>query len=166
MKFKDKVWTNVEDDFLIKYYNNPDFKLSELALELNRSEGAVRSRCFKLGIKKVVETIPDGYKRCSICNDILPITNFSKNGKKVNGDIKYHSSCKICKKLRDSYLLEKKIKYKKRAKHKTCIVCNENKTSDNFNSKKDSSDLLHPYCKDCLRKKRLENNKLKFGGNI
>lgn len=41
--------------------------------------------------------IVDGKKRCSVCGNIKPVSEFNKNSSSNDG---YRSECKVCRKMR------------------------------------------------------------------
>ena len=65
-------------------------------------------------------------KKCKICGEVKPITDFYKNHSNKDG---YETLCKECRKARDK---AKRNAKKKSEVHKTFIICGKTKHSSKF----------------------------------
>ena len=72
-----KKWTDEEIQFLKFAYPNKDFTTKEIAEALNRSYESIRTRAKLLNINRYKENVPDGYKKCTKCENILPFSYFT-----------------------------------------------------------------------------------------
>ena len=97
-------WTDEEISFLKFAYPNKEFTMDEILKAFpNRSYHAIRFQARRLNLKRYSEPDPPkGYKRCSSCDTILPLSWFSKNKTKKYGK---HARCKVC----DARCFEKSI---------------------------------------------------------
>ena len=84
-------------------------------------------------------------KKCTDCNEILSLNNFSKNLSNRDG---IYGQCKSCR----------RIKRKRREKNhivcvssKTCKRCNSHKHSSEFVPNKSNKDGLNGWCKVCAK---------------
>lgn len=121
------------------------------------------------------ENVPDGYKYCSSCKQILPRSSFYNNKSNKDGCSSY---CKSCESMKASLKLarekedkrkeieDKKLlqKYTQDNKNTTfyCERCNENKSIDDY--------YLYVYdgrvtkiCKKCNKKNQISKKKKRKG---
>lgn len=91
-------------------------------------------------------------KLCRICGELKDVINFSKNNKMVDG---YRNECKFCSnKLYNNKEKRRELNLQKIVKidgMKTCRVCENEKTIDNFHLKRGTSDGHRNECKDCVK---------------
>lgn len=155
-----KKWSNEEIQFLKFAYPNKEFTREEIYKALEpRTKNAIHKKANQLGLKIYKEIIPEGFRRCCICRNILPFKDFRKNKNFKNG-ISY--DCKSCyKKYKKEY--DKKIKKiedivnedivnEDIVKVKKCIKCNVEKPLTQFTSNKKTKDGKTSYCKECRSK--------------
>lgn len=98
-------------------------------------------------------------KKCSICHEIKPITEFSNNGK-------FHLRvyCKKCQKgIANQYYQKIKIRNKDKVPYnntfKRCPKCGKLKkrTKENWNKQDIRKDGLRSYCKKCVKEKNIKS---------
>lgn len=86
-------------------------------------------------------------KKCSKCNQILPITEFNKTRKNADG----HAY--LCRKCASKYAKEHRAKKRANppeiAPFKTCYICQETLSSDEFGREYRNRDGLKSYCRKC-----------------
>jgi hypothetical protein len=82
----DKHWTRKQIELLKKGYIN-DIPFEQLTHSIGKTSEAIRMKAQRLGIKRPVEQLPEGYKRCPHCNEIKNINT---------GFYKGQSWCKSC----------------------------------------------------------------------
>ena len=89
-------WTEEEVVFLKFAYPNKDFTQEEILQALpNRTKEAIRQKAIELGLKPYTPPKPpQGYKKCSACGTILPLTFFHRDKKSKDG---LHCQCRICR---------------------------------------------------------------------
>ena len=110
MTAKRRNWTEEELNFLLFAYQSDYYTVDEIAQALDRPVYAIRSKAYSFSLKRPVkkDNLPDGYKRCSKCDTILPLDYFSKSSKGKNG---LRSECKFCvKKYKKIYDEKRKAK--------------------------------------------------------
>lgn len=116
--------------------------------------------------------IPRGFKRCTVCKEVLPLEDFPKNKRSKDG---FWHMCKKCNNKRNrKYQQAKKIeKYLKDSqttlttvKEKRCAGCGEVLPSEEFYKNHRNKDGLSYKCKKCLTKqsKEYQIEKLKERG--
>jgi hypothetical protein len=96
---------------------------------------------------------------CTICQQNLELSNFSKDKSRLSG---FDTTCKACKKIQRNNRINKT---KNVPESKVCNCCGESKTSDNFYIKNDCDEGLHSECNSCKKDKRIdkkEENMLKI----
>ena len=93
-------------------------------------------------------------KKCNKCNNILHVSNFSKNCRKKDG---YDIYCKNCSIERLKYY---RLKEKVISKFKICNNCKIEQSYKNFHKNNASKDGLRHICKNCRRNINKEWNKL------
>lgn len=87
------------------------------------------------------------FKKCSVCCEILEITNFFRNKNTKDG---YQYNCKKCSR-EISRLTRERIKNSAKITPETklCSICGETKHSDCFHRKSNVKSGLRSECKDC-----------------
>ncbi len=159
-----KKWTDEEIKFLTYSYPNDYYTTDEIAKALNRSERSIRQKAYELNLNRPVkkDNSPDGYKRCSQCDTILPLDHFSKCSSSKRG---LKSYCKFCaKKYKENYNLrrleagvsESSISEADVSEQplKKCKGCNETKPLSEFQKNKAMKDGHLNYCKVCISKRK------------
>jgi hypothetical protein len=88
-------WTEEEDDFIRRVYNDTSYTREEIAEAINRTVPSLATRAVQLGITREAD-VPPGMKQCGHCREILPMDadHFHKNGKS-SGD-GFSNRCKEC----------------------------------------------------------------------
>ncbi|AYV81595.1 MAG: putative prophage protein [Harvfovirus sp.] len=90
---------------------------------------------------------------CKKCDSNLPITDFSKAGKKKNGEINYGPSCKKCG--REAYRAAHPLVDKPTPDSKECTMCGNELPMTGFDTcgiyKKTGKTRYRPACKPCSR---------------
>ena len=156
-----KKWTDEEIQFLKFAYPNKDFTDEEVykAFEY-KTKKQIKSKAESLGLKRYKEILPNGFKRCTRCDTILPLSDFSIcNKNKTTGR---QSHCKVCQSKRFSEWYKKNkssntvessntVGSSNSVKFKKCIKCKKVKTIDNFHKDSNQSDGVRSQCKDCKR---------------
>ncbi|HSQ87997.1 hypothetical protein [Romboutsia sp.] len=127
-------WTKEEEEkFRIAYQDN-NYTLEEICWKFKRKRNAIMSKAHAMQIKRIPqkEDLPDGYKRCSKCKEVLSFEQFYDKRKAKDGKQPY---CKTCK---NKYNKEKKeennkgITLVKEQKFIVCSRCNEEKLYTSF----------------------------------
>lgn len=97
------------------------------------------------GIRNKDIEVPDGYKRCSMCQEILPLERFSVSKNKKSG---YQSHCKECRRRTRGPAKSVEILP---AGTKRCWDCREilEANEDHFAKSRSSKDGLQGRCKKC-----------------
>lgn len=94
-----KFWTKEEEEVLKKIHTL--YSSKELAEMFDTSIGAINTKKASLGIAKhqIEEVLPEGYRKCSACKEVLPEEEFyhRKKGDPTSG---YSHHCKSCDSLR------------------------------------------------------------------
>lgn len=153
-----KKWTDEEVQFLKFAYPNKDFTDEEILKGFNdRTWSSITAMAYILGIKRYKEKFPIGYKRCSMCNTILPYSDFSKDKRRLHG-IAAH--CKVCNRTR--HKLTKTATITETATLKKCINCKEIKKISEFHKDKCCKDGYKNKCKDCIRE--YDRRRIVLGG--
>ena len=147
-------WTDEEISFLKFAYPNKEFTMDEILKAFpNRSYHAIRFQARRLNLKRYSEPEPPkGYKRCSSCDTILPLSWFSKNKTKKYGK---HARCKVC----DARCFEKSKNGQndqngQNGVFKKCRSCGNEKKIDDFYRNKTAKDGRVNHCKFCVAKKQ------------
>ena len=159
-----KRWTDEEVQFLKFAYPNKDFTDEEILKGFNdRTWNSIKIMAYTLGIKRYKEKFPIGYKRCSMCNTILPYSDFSKDKRRPHG-IAAH--CKVCNRTRykptkTATITETAI-ITETATLKKCINCKEIKKISEFHKDKGCKDGYKNKCKDCIRE--YDRRRIVLGG--
>lgn len=169
-----KKWTDEEIKFLTYSYPNNYYTTDEIAEALNRSKKSIRQKAYALNLNRPVknDNSPDGYKRCSQCDTILPLDHFNKSTKTKNG---LRPECKICgKKYQQRRKLNcfgiselheniahENIAHENSAREnvseqplKKCKGCKETKPLSEFQKNKEMKDGYLNYCKVCVSKRK------------
>ena len=161
MQPKQKLrWTEEENNFLKFAYPNKEFTLDEIIQAFpNRSRAAIRNQANKLGLTLYTPPKPPhGYKKCSSCDTILPLTFFHNNKHMKDG---LQNQCRVCKLER--YIKQKEIGYSKeidyskeigysKEKRKRCRKCNVEKPLSEFYKNSSCKDGHRNTCKTCHAK--------------
>ena len=171
-----RKWTDEEIQFLKFAYPNRDFTTKEIAEALNRSYESIRTRAKLLNINRYKENVPDGYKKCTKCENILPFSYFTKRG---DNKALYRSWCKHCRNKENREYM-KRIKYGENytdapntdvpnpnvPMSKKCRDCNEVKPISEFYKNKNNKDKYENFCKKCsnIRKEKSMLKKLQERG--
>ena len=168
-----KKWTDEEIQFLKFAYPNKDFTTKEIAEALNRSKTSVISKANSLGLLIYKEKFPENHKKCSRCENILPMSYFTKRG---DAKHRYRSWCRACRTYENK---EYRIKTKNAIEghaieghaievpsSKKCRDCNEVKPISEFYRNKNNKDKYDNYCKKCsnIRKEKSMLKKLQERG--
>lgn len=97
-------------------------------------------------------------KKCTKCQQEFNISNFSKSGKKKNGDIRYNSWCNSCrtKQNRERLGLKERVKPKVTETTKECLECHKDLTFENFRDSSRGKLGKSSYCKPCEDKRHKE----------
>ena len=88
-------WTPEEDAFLTREYGKSSSK--DIADALGRTAEAIRTRAIRLKLKfrDVPDNVPQGFKYCTGCKQILPLDSFYNQNSSKDG--KYHVCIKCAK---------------------------------------------------------------------
>ncbi|MBD3262937.1 hypothetical protein GF374_00980, partial [Candidatus Woesearchaeota archaeon] len=99
-------------------------------------------------------------KECSICHNLKPISNFSKNESTLDG---LSEICKVCiKKVREEnikYWKEERAKKDEKIKTKQCKNCGRILPIDMFSKNRERKKGYYNICKDCTRVERIAAEK-------
>lgn len=169
MNNKNKKWTDEEIQFLKFAYPNKDFTVNEIAEVLKRSKNSVKTKAKLLNLKVYQIEIPEGHRICTKCENLLPLSYFTKRGDNKN---LYRSWCRVCRN-NDNRRYVKKIKYGNDIdvpdtgvpdidvpEKKICKDCGIEKQICEFYKNKNNKDKHDNYCKECS-KIRKEKSMLK-----
>jgi hypothetical protein len=86
-------------------------------------------------------------KRCTVCKEYKPTTEYGKKSQNKDG---LHIYCKPCNSLRNAQDRHRKIsKPKIIITEKQCSSCNEIKSIDQFGTRVEAIDGFQIYCKEC-----------------
>ena len=82
---------------------------------------------------RYVDTYSDTetHRRCSVCNRLLPIENFLKNGTRADGSVVYRRDCKECYYARKKKSTKRYKQYRKKCKGMGMIKNRGDDTNDN-----------------------------------
>ena len=149
-------WTDEEVQFLKFAYPNKDFTNEEIYNAFDdRTVNQVRSKAYSLGLKRYKETYPEGFKRCSVCDNILPISSFVNTKRNRDGKTGHCKKCHIKKnkKINSSQINSSQINSSQinSSQIKICTKCKAVKEITNFHKDKLSKDGFKNMCKDCVR---------------
>lgn len=149
------------------------YTTEEIAEQFGASISAIRNEKHKLGLiskTEIKDDVPQGMKRCSKCNTILPLSEFYNKKNSKDGKQPYCKSCNALTKSLDYYKKieedkEKEIAaYMKENKDKTfyCKYCNcEHTINDyfiNYDKRKKRGSRVYKICKNRRRKTNKDNN--------
>lgn len=111
----------------------------------------------RLGIINEKEYIPSGFKKCSTCNILKEISEYSVNNS-TSDKLEYF--CKCCKSLakKRNRNIDKKV-----VSEKNCYTCGEIKPIENFPKLSETSDGYHYNCKTCKNNLDKQNRLSKLG---
>ena len=164
MEKKRKLWTEEEIVFLRYAYKSSEFTTKEISNALERDIQSIYTKASELNLKRPIinDVAPAGYKTCSQCETILPLSYFNKHKKSKSG---VRSYCRFCaKKYKDAYNQRKATISEATISEATiseatiseatkkCNKCGETKPLSEFNKNKGMKDGHLNQCKDCKRK--------------
>lgn len=149
-----KIWPDEDKEYLKEAYTKYNLSIKEIAEALKRTPGSVKAKIVKLELKRPKEDIPEGYKRCPRCKEILPINRFGKKNQNKNTIDSYCLQCK------NDMFKERKVKKeaqqtKKDIKEKKCTKCGQVKPIEEFYYRK-KENRYYSICKECERKRLKE----------
>ena len=156
MHLEQKVrWSEEEITFLKFSYPNKEFTLDEIIKALpNRSKAAIQQKAHSLGLNLYnPPKPPDGFKKCTSCDTILPLDFFHNNKNNLDGN---WGDCKFCvKKKADARkaVFDKEAVFDEKAETKICRCCFLEKPLTEFHRFKKSKDGRKNDCKICAAKK-------------
>lgn len=142
------------------------YTVKELSEMFAITQKKVKKYLEELG---VCEEIPDGMKKCSRCNEILPLDCFANKIGTKDGKYGYCKTCVVLmrksaeQKRRQEYIDRKINQFREKHKHGKffCKKCNKEKTLEDYNIRYHfKSDGLSVYkkCKECeVREQRKRN---------
>lgn len=107
-------------------------------------------QCSSRRTTPLPEPAPDGHKRCNICKEIKPLTEFYRNRTVRDG---YHGACKICHRISSREVIQRNISKLESQNTKECIRCKQNKLLIDF--PKDNG-YYRNVCKECKNQERRE----------
>lgn len=154
-------WTNEEIHFLKFAYPNKDFTVEEISEVLNKSKSSINNKAKELGLKQYIEILPQGYKKCRKCGDVLPLSDFVVLTRVAGGRGTW------CKNCMNSHNRNKKVKFEINNnvindKFKVCSKCKNKKNILEFSRDRSTKDGYEYICKDCRREYRIR--KIVLGG--
>jgi len=131
--------------------------------ELQNKQPEPEKPIFKTALELIEENKEDT-KRCYICGETKPLTEFSRDKYQKDG---YSRKCRECNRIyqRKKYNEAKKEKLKQKYGadyKKRCGYCQQVKPAKDFHKRKSAIDGLQMYCKTCmaeLQRKRAERYK-------
>ena len=144
-----KKWTDEEIQFLKFAYPNKDFEIKEIATVLFRSKSRIMVKANELGLKRPTFQVCEGFKRCTKCGIIAPLSDFPKHKRTKDG---YNSWCKICINSfrRDRKLImERNASERNASELKVCSKCKKEKSISEFHKDSKRLDGVRSACKDC-----------------
>ena len=169
-----KKWTDEEIQFLKFAYPNKDFTVNEIAEVLKRNKSSISTKANSLGLSVYKESIPEGYKKCSRCKNILPLSFFTKRGDYKH---RYRSWCRECRKIEykeykvtnpvpTNSVPTNSVPTNSVPTSKQCRDCNEIKSISEFYKNKNNKDKYDNFCKKCsnIRKEKSMLKKLQERG--
>jgi hypothetical protein len=119
----------------------------------------IKLRKQKLKILNKENFIELSEKECNICNEVINITNFTKDITQKDG---YSSYCKNCRRLKDKRLKEENKNCEESIlKSKICINCNQDKDILNFIKSRKCNDGYLNICNSCRPEKTWNKEKQK-----
>lgn len=110
----------------------------------------------------ILSPIPDGFKRCTKCGEVKPVTEFHLNSR---NKLKHESRCKFCVAAQAKQdRARANPNYKPRPTqdgvpegYKRCGGCDEIKPRDAFSKHKRNKDSLQTQCKACNKQYLVDN---------
>lgn len=162
-----------EYEFFKKIYHL--YTIKELSEMFGITQKRVKSYLIELGAFQE-EVIPEGMKKCTRCNEILPLDFFQNKAERKDGKSSYCRTCIILmrKELEDKKrqeVIEKKIQqYKEKHKNKKlfCKKCNKEKTFDDYRMGyhfRDGRLNIYKKCKECESREAKQRNINKIKNN-
>ena len=153
-----RKWTPEEVQFLTFAYPNKDFTIEEIVTALDRTLISVKSKATRLHLKRPKDNVPEGFKRCSGCQSILPRRLFHRQRSKADG---LRSQCVYCRQKAENIVENKRentlsnstcFSYHSPTSSKVCKKCGEIKPLSEFYKWGNTKDGLRGACIECLRK--------------
>lgn len=143
-----KIWTKEEEEMLLKIYDIYDSKELAEMFDTNYRSVNAKKRALGIGKEKFKKEIPEGYKRCSDCEEVLSEENFQRRSK-TDTTVGRYSICKDCNRLIKSI----KFKERKIERYKTLI--------DNYINNNKNADLI---CSRCNRINKISTYEILVNG--